>query len=185
MYLRNLTAIASPARSRACPRPSLPSIDLEQTEQDEDQRHERERQNAVSPSRDLLKGAEQPADVEVVRQYAGHEDVVPLEPTGDLGVQCLKARGIAEQPMADDAETPDRRPGQHGDDHDGRQQGEGQRQQLRHPGLQIPLQGPDDCNDEQRKGDGCENRAGEIEGGKNQDGGAEAKQGLDRAVAGH
>ena len=70
-----------------------------------------------------------------------------------MRVQLLKPRGVSEQPLPDDTETPDDQQGHNRDDDRSHRNRDGKRQQRRDLLLQGALKRPDQGDDEDRKGD--------------------------------
>ena len=115
MYLRNLravSALADRSLSRRLGREeglrlSAQIVDLHEAEDHVDERDQPEAERRVDPAGDLLRPAQHPAHVEVLRPQAGDRNVVTLEP-GDRGVEDrLIAARVGDQRAADAAEAPD------------------------------------------------------------------------------
>jgi len=75
------------------------------------------------------------------------------------------------------SERPHDQVAEHGYDEQGHRQRDNKGKQPRNPRLERALQRPDDGDDEERERDRRENRTGEVEAAKNQNGGAEAQHG--------
>src|SRR4030088_29371 len=114
----------------------------------------------MDSSANLLNRANNPAHIEAIGHLARDGDAVPLEPIRRMRVQYLKAGGVADEPLADPAESPDDQ---------GSKEGDRERQELRDSGLKEALKGPHDGDDEEGENDRRQNRAGGIECGKDQD----------------
>ena len=74
-------------------------------------------------------------------------------------IDSLETRGVADQPLSGDAESPDRHGGEGEDNHERHEQRDDQCHELRELCLQRALQRPDDRHHEQGEGEGREDRA--------------------------
>ncbi|MGF6426081.1 hypothetical protein ABIE91_001301 [Bradyrhizobium elkanii] len=104
IYLRNLAAVAllplSRTRSGAILQPldsSTSVFDLEKSQHDIDQRDEPETQRGVDAAGEVLRGAQQPADIKMLRPKAGEGDAMAVEPDHRGIVEGLIPRRIRNQ----------------------------------------------------------------------------------------
>jgi hypothetical protein len=97
----------------------------------------------------------------------------------------MKAVEIAQQPLADLARPPGNGERERAKHNEGEDERAKERHKLRHPCLQRPLERPDDGHGEERKRNRREYRAGEIECGSDQNGGAQREHPANSVVFRH
>src|SRR5262245_5899198 len=134
---------------------------------------------------DLLDDPNEPAHVKALGDLVGDLKSVTLEPRRNLHVQELKPRSVVDDPLSDSAEAPHDQEYEHGENGQNRKHRNEQRQEFRNSLLQQSLKRPGDCDNEKRKGDGCQNGASQVEAGENQNGGTNAEQRDDDAILSH
>jgi hypothetical protein len=97
---------------------------------------------------DLLNRADEPAHIEILTHLARDGNAVSFQPVGRVHVEHLKAGGVDDEPLADPTESPDHQGCKQGNDHQDRENRDGERQELRNSGLQPTLERPCDGDDE-------------------------------------
>ena len=165
--------------------PPADVFDLHQSQDDVDKSDQPEAQGGVETPRDLLRRAQQPRDIEMLRPDARQRNPMALEPCGSGGVERLIALVVGEKGAADPAEAPHDQRSKNGADRDRDRHGDREREQRRHPRLQPGLERPDDRNDEQAERQRREHLPRQIGGGGNQDRGDDPDRDIERRVASH
>jgi hypothetical protein len=146
-------------------------IDLQHAEYHVGQHDDGETQHVVHPDREISEQTDHPGDVEMFRPQAGHGDAVPLQPFGHLSVKHLIAGRVADDETADAPEAPGDERCKLGDDQNRPQHGQAERDEVRHPHPKSILDRPDNCDNQQGECEWRKDRAGEIKGGEDENGG--------------